>query len=177
MGFLRCVIYIAMLGIVSFFLGRILPKEWFRHDAFPYAARWWEKNGAVYNRLYIRKWQSAVPDMSKLFKRWMPPKKLTGCPSAETLELMLQETCIAEFTHGWLSLAGLACVWLWPGPGGVVLTLVYILLGNLPFILIQRYNRPRLVKLLGKIRRKTPITTGEKTYARFDTELQYRTGT
>ena len=30
---------------------------------------------------------------------------------------------------------------------------IYILLGNLPFIMIQRYNRPRLLKLMERQKR------------------------
>ncbi len=154
MGIVSCIVYVAFLGIISFLLGRILPKGWFSPTAFPYKLFKWERNGAIYDCLNIRKWQNLVPDMSKLFKRWMPPKKLNGLPNAEAIELMLQETCIAEFTHGWLSLAGLACLWLWPGLGGIVVTVLYIFVGNLPYILIQRYNRPRLTKLLNKIKSK-----------------------
>ena len=36
---------------------------------------------------------------------------------------------------------------LMPGWGGVGLWLIWFLLANLPFILIQRYNRPRLMRL------------------------------
>lgn len=177
MGFVNSMIYFAFLGVVSFVLGRLLPKEWFCYDAFPYGPFGWEQGGAVYNRLHIRRWQNAVPDMSRIFRRWMPPKKLSGCPTAETLERMLQETCVAEFTHLWLCAAGLACLWIWPGAGGAALTVVYIALGNLPFILIQRYNRPRLAKLMEKVRRKTTAATGETIYACLNTELQYRPGT
>ena len=43
---------------------------------------------------------------------------------------------------------------IWPGAGGVLITVIYIVLGNLPFIIIQRYNRPRLQKLLMMQQRK-----------------------
>lgn len=36
MGFLRCCVYYAFLGVASFVLGRLLPKSWFRGDSFPY---------------------------------------------------------------------------------------------------------------------------------------------
>ena len=37
MGFWGCVEYLAASGTVSFIVGRVLPKSWFRHDKFPYA--------------------------------------------------------------------------------------------------------------------------------------------
>lgn len=41
-----------------------------------------------------------------------------------------------------------------PGVGGVCITIIYIVLGNLPFIVVQRYNRPRLQKLFAMQQRK-----------------------
>ena len=89
---------------------------------------------------------SIAPHMSRLFKKLMPEKKLTQ-KTAQDLPLMIQETCVAELTHGLLCFAGLALLKIWRGPGGVILTVIYIVFGNLPFLLIQRYNRPRLVRL------------------------------
>ena len=63
---------------------------------------------------------------------------------------MILETCEAEVTHLLLCVTGLYCLWLWPGAGGVVVYAIYALFGNVPFILIQRYNRPRLVRLYSR---------------------------
>lgn len=147
---LRCVLYLAALGILSFVLGRLAPKSWFHPDRFPYRTLPFEKGGALYHRLGIRKWQARVPDMSRILPGVMPRKAMTGRPSAAELERMLQETCVAELTHGLLCLAGLGCLWLWPGWGGTIITIVYFL-GNLPFVLIQRYNRPRLMRLYTRL--------------------------
>ena len=92
--------------------------------------------------------------MSRLFKKLMPAKALTQ-QTAQDLPLMIQETCVAELTHGLLCLAGLFLLKIWPGAGGVFLTVIYIVFGNLPFLLIQRYNRPRLQKLLERQCRRT----------------------
>ena len=65
-----------------------------------------------------------------------------------------QETCVAEAVHTASSLLGLLCLRLWPGWGGVIVWAVWFLLGNLPFILIQRYNRPRLLRLRSLLQRR-----------------------
>ena len=91
--------------------------------------------------------------MSRLFKKLMPAKALTQ-KTAQDLPIMIQETCVAELTHGLLCFAGLALLKIWRGPGGVILTVIYIVFGNLPFLLIQRYNRPRLQRLLEKQSRR-----------------------
>lgn len=151
MGFCYCVIYIAVLGILSFIIGRLLPKGWFHADKFPYKTAAGEQK--IYQALRVKSWQSKVPDMSRLFRHIMPAKKMTAETVAD-IPRMLEETCVAELTHTLLSILGLAMLWLWPGWGGIIVTIIYILLGNVPFIIIQRYNRPRLQRLYAMQQRK-----------------------
>ena len=83
----------------------------------------------------------------------MPAKSLSG-DYGQNLPVMIQETCVAEAVHITVSVAGLRCLWMWPGVGGVIVTAIHIILLNLPFILIQRYNRPRLIRLQKKLEKK-----------------------
>lgn len=150
MGFVYCCLYAVCIGILSFLLGRLLPGSAFRKDCFPFRCQPWEKEGAVYNQLFhIKKWQAKVPDMSKIFPKLMQAKKVTGNFQQE-LPGMIRETRIAEWIHGLLCILSLPCLLLWKGPGGILFTAAYIL-GNIPFILIQRYNRPRLSKLYARM--------------------------
>lgn len=41
---------------------------------------------------------------------------------------------------------GVGIYFIWKNSIGVILTIIFAL-GNLPFIMIQRYNRPNLVRL------------------------------
>ena len=146
MAFINCVLYALGIGIFSFLLGRILPKSCFFPNRFPFKSWYWEKNGTIYNELFqIKRWQAKVPDMSKIFPGLMPRKKVTANFQA-SLPLMIQETCVAELTHVILCLLALPCLWIWPAWGGVIFSVLYIL-GNIPFIMIQRYNRPRLMRI------------------------------
>ncbi len=150
--FWNCVWYLILISVLSFPLGRILPKKWFRADAVPYRSYSFEAGGRIYEKFGIRKWQNKVPDMSKLFPKWMPPKGMAGNYKGR-LEVMIQETCIAEIVHTTLCVLGLYCIRLWPGVGGLLLALIYALALNLPFVIIQRYNRPRLQRLKDKLQR------------------------
>lgn len=152
-GLWKCVKYLAGIGIAGFFLGRILPKAWFQWDCFPYKTYPFEKNGQLYQRLRIQKWQNRVPDMSRILPGLMPAKKLPAKPSKEHLSVMLQETCIAELIHGLLLFGGLFCGRIWPGIGGNIVVFLNTL-GNIPFILIQRYNRPRFLRLYQRLIRE-----------------------
>ena len=148
MYFLRCIIYMAALGILCFPAGRLLARISFRADKKPFSPFEFEKNGKFYETLKIKSWQNKIPDVSRMFSKIVPRKSLETAPvTAERLGVMINETCVAEITHVILSILGIALIFLWPGAGGIILFLVYVLLGNLPFIMIQRYNRPRLSKL------------------------------
>lgn len=151
MGFWRCCVYFAALGVVSFFFGRLLPKHWFHGDRFPFRCS--PKEAKLYRALRVHDWQDKAPDMSRIVPKLIPAKRLEGDFRAQ-LPRMIEETCVAELTHALLSLCGLYALRLWPGAGGAVMALVYILLGNVPFILIQRYNRPRLQRLEAMQRRR-----------------------
>ena len=147
---ISCILYVAVIGIISQLIGPFLPRHWFHADRFPYRTWAWEKNGRVYNKLGIRRWKDHVPDMSRIAKN-MVSKKLPLSSGSEQMERLVQETCVAELVHALLILLGLWCLHLWPGIGGVIFWLLYAILGNLTFIVIQRYNRPRLVGLQAKV--------------------------
>jgi len=152
-NFCNCIVYLAIIGLVSQLIGMFLPRKWFNYRAFPYRTYGWEKGGRVYDKLKIKKWKTKVPDMSRLVKS-MAPKQMQGRVTAPQMERMLAETCVAEAVHFALALCGFGCVAIWQGVGGVAVALVYAL-GNVPFILIQRYNRPRQAALYAAIRMRT----------------------
>ena len=52
-----------------------------------------------------------------------------------------------EFIHVLLSILGFGAVFIVGGAWGWIISIVYFLAGNLPYIIIQRYNRPRLLRL------------------------------
>lgn len=155
MGFLRCVVYLAVIGIVGFVVGRILPKKWFHYDKFPYSPYGFEHSGKIYEKIHIRSWQRRVPDMSRIFPKLMPAKKFAS-GEEHRLPEMIRETCVAEFIHGILCFAGLHCITLWQGAGGLLIAVLNIL-GNMPFILIQRYNRPRLIRVMHITENRTSL--------------------
>ncbi len=159
MKFWSCFCFLVAISIISFFLGRVLPKRWFRADRFPYRAYRFENGGRIYDKLRIRKWQNKVPDMSKILPKIMPAKDLSGDYKSR-LPRMLQETCVAELIHSLNCFAGFYCLKLYPGVGGIIILFLYTVLFNLPFIVIQRYNRPRLLKIANRIQQTEKATNG-----------------
>lgn len=153
MEFLACFGYLVLVGALSNVFAAMLPRRWFRCDALPYRLWHWEKRGKIYEKLAIRRWKDRVPDMSRLLPGMVSKRVRLGMSAGE-VERLAQETCISEFTHNVLILFGLRCLSIWDGAGGVIITLVWVLIGNLPCIIIQRYNRPRLLTLAQSLRLK-----------------------
>lgn len=91
--------------------------------------------------------------MSKILPGMMPSKKLPKRATFAQLERMVQETCIAELVHNLLCIMGFGCVLLWRGAGGWIVAFLYMM-GNIPFSIIQRYNRPKLVQIMQKLKCK-----------------------
>ena len=146
-GFAKCVIWLLALALLAHPLGQALPRRWFDGERFPYRCYKWEKQGRIYTRIGVERWKTLVPDM---VKKQVDPTAVTAAQAA----VLVQETCVAEAVHTASSLLGLLCLRLWPGWGGVLVWAVWFLLGNLPFILIQRYNRPRLLRLRSLLQRR-----------------------
>lgn len=163
MGFINCILYMAFLGIAAYPVGRIISKSDPDPDGFLFREHPWELGGRIYEKLNIKQWQARIPDVSKVLGRWMPKKKLITGFNSETVRTMIRETCTAEMVHNLLNIAGLWLLGLWEGLGGVIMYLVYFLLGNLPFIIVQRYNRPRLKVLLTRLElREASVDVQEK---------------
>lgn len=150
MRFVWCAVTLMLVGIFVNPLGNALPRRWFHADRFPYKCYEWEREGKVYQRIAIQKWKDVVPDMSRINPR-MVSKRLGALPTAAQVERLVQETCVAEFTH-WALIFASPLILCFRRPWCPLMMLADILLFNLPFVLIQRYNRPQLVKLMTRLR-------------------------
>ena len=141
------VILAAILGVLALVVGESLPRRWFHYDSAFFRSHAWEKDGAIYEeKLKIRKWKDHMPDNSKIFP-FLFRKKVVNFHDPDYSKRLLQETCVAEAVH-WalIALSPLFLVLMEPFYN-VVAFLLYICPGNLPFIAIQRYNRPRLAAI------------------------------
>ena len=149
--FLAAVVWVLSAGLLSNQIARGLPRR-FRPDRFPFRAYRFERDGSFYDAFAIRAWKSRVPDMSK-YLPWLPGKSVSRESTAEDTELLIQETCVSELIHLVLVLVSFGVLLFWRGPGAAAFLLFYNVLGNLPYLMIQRYNRPRLVRLAQKQRK------------------------
>ena len=149
---LKGVFYLLALSLLAHPVGQALPRRWFSGDRWPWASAPFEKEGRFWRKLGVHRWKDKVPDMSRLLGD-MVKKQLA--PDGKTdYALLVQETCVAEYVHFCLGLLSLGAFALCRSGWMVCIVAVYILLGNLPFQIIQRYNRPRLLRLMRKARKE-----------------------
>lgn len=116
------------------------------HDTALTRLRPFERDGRVYERrLRITRWKDRVPEAGQVFAGGVSKRSVTR----GDLDRYLIETRRAELTH-WGIMAAAPLFLLW-NPWTVWLFMVaYALIANLPCLLIQRYNRARIMRILGR---------------------------
>ena len=152
MKLLMSIVYVAVIGILAHYIGESMPRSWFSENKFPYRIYAFEKNGRIYEKIGIRSWKTKLPDMSRVM-RDMLPKRVTFDATSESVGALLKETCVAEFIHQCLCVLSVGIYFIWKNSTGVVLMFVFIFC-NIPFILIQRYNRPHLTTLKNRLKKR-----------------------
>lgn len=152
---LRFVVPVGVIGILAHVIGEALPRRWFDASRFPYRAYAFERNGRFYEALGIRKWKNVLPDKSRIAPGTYRKAIRGGAQqhSAAHMERLLQETCVAECVHWALLVISPILLFTMESPAAYVMTPLYGL-SNLPYIMIQRYNRPRLAVLSARMQRK-----------------------
>ena len=137
------VIYVAVIGALSNVFAIFINRDKLNENKRPFKSHKWERNGKVYDKLAIRKWKGKVPDASKCLP-FLRPKKVESNTTSADLRALIKETCVAEIVHIALIILSLGVLFICPGKLGVMLY-IFCFLGNLPFIMIQRYNRPQYI--------------------------------
>jgi glycosyl-4,4'-diaponeurosporenoate acyltransferase len=140
-------IYTLMQGI-GVWADMVVPQDWFNPERSVYQSWAWEQEGRFYQKyLRIQQWKDKLPSVNSL--NGFSKKNLNSL-SPEYLRQFIFETCRGEAYHIRSFLAtGLFAIWNPPMLFGIIMLISLIL--NLPFIFIQRYNRPRLKKILAQL--------------------------
>lgn len=136
-----------LIGVVTGFTLHKLPVRCFEHDTWLTRPRRSEDDGRWYQRrLHIRSWKDRLPEKGDLFRGGFSKRHLSS-RSSEHLQRFVAETRRAETVH-WSNLAAGPLFLIWCRPLLGALMIVFGVVAHLPFIVVQRYNRGRLVRLL-----------------------------
>ena len=96
--------------------------------------------------------QDRLPEAGDLFDGGISKRQLPAHDPAG-LEVFVRETRRAELAHWWAMACGPLFV-LWNPPLASALLVGYGVLVNLPFIVIQRYNRARIRSVAERLARR-----------------------
>lgn len=125
------------------------PVTWFARDGWLTRIRLFEREGRVYDRLLrVRVWKPLLPDGGAWFRRGFPKARLDSRSPAYLLRFAA-ETRRGEWSH-WVMLLALPLFGLWNTTEGLLVVTFWLVGSNLPCIIVQRYNRARLLRVMGE---------------------------
>lgn len=104
------------------------------------------------NVLQITRWKPHLPEAGALFRGGFQKAELRSA-DATYLHRFVAETRRAEFSH-WFTILLTGHFFLWLDPSIALVMPPLALIGNLPCILVQRYNRLRLMTIAGLAERR-----------------------
>jgi glycosyl-4,4'-diaponeurosporenoate acyltransferase len=145
-----CFILWPVLQVAAALICLKLSDSCFSPFFFFYRSHAWEKNGAIYKTIFkVHRWKKLLPDGGAVMKGGYKKKSMDSF-TKNGMNKFLTESCRAEMTH-WLAIFPF---WVFGffAPGKVMFFMFLYALGiNLPCIIAQRYNRPRIIKLIKKM--------------------------
>jgi len=122
-------------------LGRLERDTWVtRPRRFEQDGRWYERT------LRIRRWKDRLPEGGAFYAGGFAKRSIrAGDP--DVMQRFVAETRRAEYAH-WVMFAGFPVFFLWNAWWGDLLILGFAVVVNLPCLLVQRYNRARLSRVI-----------------------------
>ncbi len=123
-----------------------MSDDRFVRDNVVTVIRHWERGGRTWERLGVRRWKGRLPEMGELFGG-RSKRHLAG-RDRRSLEQLAIETRRAEMVH-WLAPLPLALMPLWNPPWLTAVMVGYAIAANAPCVIVQRYNRARVGRLVG----------------------------
>jgi glycosyl-4,4'-diaponeurosporenoate acyltransferase len=136
-----------LISLSMTFICEKVPSRVYYYKKWLFRERGWENGGRIYEYYFgVKKWKSKLPDISD-FMKWRFNKKHLAEASSDYLSVFLTESCKSEFTH-WMIIASTLFFNFWNDIATSAFMVIIACLLNMPYIIIQRYNRPRLIKLL-----------------------------
>lgn len=125
----------------------LLPKVIFQNNFF-FREKSFERN--LYKTIKISKWKDKLPAVNSTLK------KLKIQLNSQYFNKVIMQTYYAEFGHLAIAILGFLCILVNPNEYflmALICSIVNFFI-HIPFCLIQRYNRPRLLKMKSRLENK-----------------------
>lgn len=148
--FIDLCIKVIIYGFLAGCLFALLPRKLLRKCVVKEFK--FENNGKFYEKFFhILKWKDHLPQFSNITKIGFKKDSIKSI-SVDYLETFYIETIRAELTHFFLIIFAPFYFTVNEYTAGFkIFAVLSNIFGNIPFIMVQRYNRPRIQALLQKI--------------------------
>jgi glycosyl-4,4'-diaponeurosporenoate acyltransferase len=123
-----------------------IPPERLEHDGWLTRLRSWERGGRAYERVGVKRWKDRLPEAGTVFAGGLSKRHLPGRES-DDLRRFAAETRRAELVH-WGIAALTPAFALWTPQPLLTAMVAYGVLANVPCVVVQRYNRGRVGRVL-----------------------------
>lgn len=144
------IIFWFLIQFIIAYVISFLPNTLFNPYAFIFRSSKWENNTSIYNKYFkVRKWKNKLPVGKAFVKNDVNLREIKS-KDLNYLNKYLIKSCKAEATHI-LSIISIITFLLWHNVLVTLLIFVFTFSINLPFIIIQRYNRERIIRLIKRI--------------------------
>jgi len=148
------------LGSSKLLMKHFDPEQRF-YRSFP-----WEKEGRIYQQLFkVRSWKRFLPQGSRIYQGFSLQHLISCDP--RYLEQWLEESARGEFCH-WMMIIPGVFFFLWNSPAMGWGMVGFALVFNFFPIVAQRFNRPRVRRLLGQARKAPGVFESSYALARRD---------
>lgn len=136
----------------SSYIVHYLPEKIYIYKNIFFRKRAIEQDGKLYKKLFlIDRWKDNIPEAGTFLGLHPFSKRHFISKKPEYIKRFILETCRGELAH-LLPFLFYPISLIWNPLTADIIMFFYVLFSNLPFILVQRYNRIRLVKLIEKFK-------------------------
>ena len=144
---------VILLDAIVAIITRALPKDWLSPFSSAFSVS--KKERKFLDKLKVKAWKDKIPEMGR-FLCDFDKTKVQDNPTSDYVLTFLHETTMAEAMHFMSIFAGFLLL-LIPIPNAQISILFVVLVNALlqiPPVLVQRYNRPKLMAYYTRLKRK-----------------------
>lgn len=147
---LFCTVYWFIIHMTLSLLGTFIPNQFFvNHQRF-FKTFKWEDNGQFWQQYFkVKAWKNYLPDGSKINPKVINKRQLVNFKNKTNIATFIIEMRRAELIHALCIVPGF--VFYKQRPLIKYINFIYPFIANGPFIIAQRYNRPKFERLYNKI--------------------------
>jgi len=134
-------------SIIVTIISTNLPERYYNYKNWIYKERKWENKGEFYQQVFkVKRWKNHMPEIADFIKSAFSKNSIKEFDN-EYIEKYLLESSRAEFAH-WCIIFSSVIFLFYEGIATFIYMLLIAILLDAPFIIIQRYNRPRIIRIM-----------------------------